>query len=158
MKTLIVAYALLITYAPTGVYVSSSPGKVTSAEQDTVDAVNAYRKKFKLAALEIDPILMKVARARVSVYTHKHPKYGWSWEHAKAWGFSGRCTDNFAKGYDDGPNAVAGWSRDYGHAIQMQGYFKMNGQWVNYHFNKIGVAIDQRSKQCIAIFGVDDRN
>lgn len=169
--TIFYTYALLVTYAfpvfavdppphPTPdvihvVYAKYTVGstKVTPAEQATIDAVNDYRKKYRLPPMKADPILMAVAKARVKTFAHRQPPYGWSWEHAAKWGFQGTCADNLAKGYDDGPDAVAGWSRDVGHARQMRGYFKLNGQWEDRHFDKIGVAIDHQSKQCIAIFG-----
>jgi hypothetical protein len=46
---------------------------------------------------------------------------------------------------------VQGWATSDGHARQMRGYFKMNGRWQNYDFDRIGVGISGR--KYIAIFG-----
>jgi uncharacterized protein YkwD len=58
---------------------------------------------------------------------------------------------------DETPDeAVEGWAHSrVGHAQQMKGKFKTNGQFVDYHFDKVGVA--QSGKNWIAIFERGDK-
>jgi hypothetical protein len=125
-----------------------------------VDAINEYRADRELPLLEPDPILMRVARQRVDVFDHCHPRHGWVQSHAKLCGFRGFATDNLAQGHPSPETAVgdsrSGWGcevpgRSVGHDKQMKGYAKINGRWVNRRFNRVGVA--NRDRNWIAVFG-----
>ena len=132
---------------------AKSAVRISSSEERLVDAVNAYRKKKGLEPLKVDPVLMKVGRHAAPYFNHKiHGK--WCWTRAHEAGFSGWATDDIANGYESPEDAVQGWATSDGHARQMRGYFKMNGQWVNYKFNRIGVGISGR--KYIAVFGRDE--
>ena len=75
-------------------------------------------------------------------------------ERAHEAGFPGWASDDLADGYESPEEAVDGWATSDGHAHQMRGDFKMNGQWRNYKFNRIGVGISGR--KYIAVFGRSD--
>lgn len=127
--------------------------KLSESEQRLVKAVNAYRKKYDLEPLDVDPTLMGVARRAAPYFSHCiHGK--WCWHRAHEAGFSGWATDDIASGYESPEDAVDGWSTSDGHARQMRGYFNMNGKWCNYKFNRIGVGISGR--KYIAVFGRED--
>ena len=131
--------------------ISAKPAvRLSKNEVRLVKAVNAYREKKGLEPLTVDPILMKVARHAAPYYSHCI-NGKWCWHRAHAAGFTGWATDDIANGYESPEDAVQGWSTSDGHARQMRGYFKMNGQWCNYKFNRIGVGICGR--KYIAIFG-----
>ena len=116
-------------------------------------AVNAYREKKGLEPLTVDPILMKVGRHAAPYFSHCI-NGKWCWTRAHEAGFAGWATDDIANGYESPEDAVEGWATSDGHARQMRGYFKMNGQWCNYKFNRIGVGISGR--KYIAVFGRSD--
>jgi uncharacterized protein YkwD len=120
-----------------------------------VKAVNAHRAKHRLAPLEVDPILMNVARRSAPHYSHVI-NGKWCWHRTHQAGFRGWATDDIANGYLTPEDAVEGWATSHGHAMQMRGYFKMNGRWQNYRFNRIGVGISGR--KYIAIFGRADES
>jgi hypothetical protein len=134
--------------------------ELSETEARMVRAINAYRADRDLPPLEPDPVLMHVARERVDVYDHCHPRHGWVGPHAKRRGFRGFATDNLAQGHPT-PEAVvgcgrSGWGcetpgRTVGHDMQMKGYAKINGRWVNRHCNRVGVA--RRGRNWIAVFG-----
>jgi uncharacterized protein YkwD len=81
---------------------------LTTTEARFVRAINRYRERFDLPLLEPDPILFRVARARVRYLdeqrpaddpTHNHRALGkWCWHHAQDEGFGGWATDNLAMG------------------------------------------------------------
>lgn len=123
----------------------------TETEEKMVAAINQYRTTYKLPPLEVDPILMRVARDRAPYFTHRHDGR-WMWDEAKRYGFKGFATDNLAQGYLTPKDAVRGWETSpMGHAMQMRGYFRMNGKWENRRFDRVGVA--RQGKNWIAIFG-----
>lgn len=124
--------------------------RLNKCEQQLVKAVNAYRAKHDLEPLEVDPILMKVARSSAPHFSHCI-NGKWCWHRTREAGFEGWATDDIANGYECPEDAVQGWATSDGHARQMRGYFKMNGQWRNYKFNRIGVGISGR--KYIAVFG-----
>lgn len=127
--------------------------RLSKSEERLVKAVNAYRAKKGLEPLTVDPILMKVGRHAAPYYSHCiHGK--WCWTRAREAGFAGWATDDIANGYESPEDAVQGWSTSDGHARQMRGYFKMNGKWCNYKFNRIGVGIC--GCKYIAVFGRSD--
>ncbi len=129
---------------------SPPAGRLSENEQRLVKAVNAYRDKRGLEPLTVDPTLMKVARNAAPYFSHCiHGK--WCWDRAHEAGFTGWASDDIASGYESPEDAVEGWSTSDGHAHQMRGDFKMNGQWRNYKFNRIGVGISGR--KYIAVFG-----
>src|SRR5262249_48728324 len=101
---------------------------------------NSYRKKNDLAPLAVDPKLMQVARNAAPYFSHCI-NGKWCWDRAHQAGFPGWASDDVASGYESPEDAVVGWSHSDGHAHQMRGDFKMNGQWHNYRFNRIGVGI-----------------
>jgi uncharacterized protein YkwD len=129
---------------------AKSAVQLTSKEQRLVKAVNAYRKKYDLEPLKIDPKLMKVARDAAPHFSHCI-NGTWCWDRAHKAGFTGWASDDLANGYESPEDAVDGWATSDGHAHQMRGDFKMNGKWRNYKFNRIGVGICGR-KYC-AVFG-----
>jgi len=124
--------------------------RLSSKEERLVKAVNAYRAKHDLEPLTVDPILMKVARNAAPYFSHCI-NGKWCWHRAHECGFKGHATDDIANGYETPEEAVDGWATSDGHARQMRGYFKMNGRWCNYRFNRIGVGICGR--KYIAVFG-----
>ena len=135
----------------------STPAKpavrLTNNEDRLVKAVNAYRAKKGLEPLEVDPVLMKVGRQAAPYFSHQ-VNGKWCWTRAHEAGFPGWATDDIANGYESPEDAVQGWATSDGHAHQMRGDFKMNGQWRNYKFNRIGVGISGR--KYIAVFGRSD--
>jgi uncharacterized protein YkwD len=129
--------------------------KLSKDETRMIESINEYRAKYKLPALEMDPTLTKVARYRAPHFTHNY-QGRWIWDECKRYGFDGRTTDNLAQGHESPQDAVAGWAHSpVGHARQMLGQFKMNGKWVDYRFDKVGVA--RSGKNWIAIFGKSDK-
>jgi uncharacterized protein YkwD len=126
---------------------------LSRSEDRLVKAVNAYRQRHNLEPLRVDPILMRVARHAAPHFSHR-VNGKWCWQRARSAGFSGWATDDIANGYPNPEDAVEGWATSHGHAMQMRGYFKMNGRWCNYCFNRIGVGVAGR--KYIAIFGRDD--
>ncbi len=135
----------------------------TPLEMRIFVAINKYRADRNLPNLELDPVLMEVARQRVGVFDHNHPRYGWVRDHAWREGFNGFASDNLAMGYATPEaavgNAMSGWGDErqghtVGHDMQMKGWSKINGHWVNQHFDRVGVAVDGR--KYIAVFGTLD--
>jgi uncharacterized protein YkwD len=127
--------------------------RLSESEDRLVKAVNAYRKKKGLEPLTVDPILMKVGRHAAPYFNHQ-VNGKWCWTRAHEAGFPGWASDDLANGYESPEEAVDGWATSDGHAHQMRGDFKMNGQWRNYKFNRIGVGINGR--KYIAVFGRSD--
>lgn len=125
--------------------------KLSATESSMVDAINSYRAGYHLPPLRPDSTLERVARLRVPVFNHCHPRYGWSNEHAHREGFNGPVSDNLAQGYSDGPDSVVGWTHSDGHARQMRGQMRINDCWVDQHFNCVGVA--RCNGNFIAVFG-----
>lgn len=128
---------------------------LSTDESRMVTAINEYRANYKLPPLTIDPLLERLARKRVRIFSHQ--AFGmWSWEHAHREGFPGpvlntTVTDNLSKGVS-ATESVSGWAQTTdGHADQMRGKAKMNGRWENCHFNLCGVA--HQGANSIAIFG-----
>jgi uncharacterized protein YkwD len=128
---------------------------LSKCEQRMVDAINEYRARYELPPLAVDPILMCVARQRVGCFSHNHPRYGWPWQHAKRCGFAGPATDNLCRSHASPiapEEAVDGWAQSHvGHAEQMRGLMKINDEWVDQKFNRLGVA--QRGCDSVAVFG-----
>jgi uncharacterized protein YkwD len=122
-------------------------------EERLVKAVNVYRKKKGLEPLTVDPILMKVGRHAAPYFNHQVDGK-WCWTRAHEAGFPGWASDDLANGYESPEEAVDGWATSDGHAHQMRGDFKMNGQWRNYKFNRIGVGIS--GHKYVAVFGRSD--
>jgi uncharacterized protein YkwD len=129
--------------------------QLSQLEHRLVKAVNAHRAKHRLAPLTVDPILMRVARRSAPHYSHVIDGK-WCWHRTRQAGFPGWATDDIANGYPTPEEAVQGWATSHGHAMQMRGYFNMNGRWQNYRFNRIGVGISGR--KYIAIFGRADES
>jgi hypothetical protein len=138
--------------------------KVTSDEQRMVVAINKYRESFKLPPLKVDAILLRVARHRVRQFNH-HAFGQWSWEEARQAGFDGPVTDNLSQGDESPEDCVFGWgtwedrreARTHeviGHDHQLRGERKLNGKWLDCHFNVVGVA--HAGNNYIAIFGRTD--
>jgi uncharacterized protein YkwD len=134
---------------------AKSAVRISKNEERLVNAVNEYRRKKGLEPLTVDPVLMKVGRNAAPYFNHCI-NGKWCWNRAHEAGFSGWATDDLANGYESPEDAVQGWSTSDGHARQMRGYFKMNGQWQNYKFNRIGVGISGR--KYIAVFGRVDES
>ena len=129
--------------------------KLSKTETQMIESINEFRAKYKLPPLTMDPTLMKVARYRAPHFTHSY-QGRWVWDEVKRFGFDGFATDDLAQGNESAEDAVGGWARSpVGHARQMLGEFKMNGKWVDYHFDKVGVA--RSGKNWIAIFGKSDK-
>jgi len=124
--------------------------QLSEKEQRLVNAVNEYREDRGLKPLKVDPILMSEARHAAPHFSHTI-NGKWCWHRCKQRGFQGWATDDIANGYPTPEDAVQGWSTSDGHARQMRGYFRMNGRWENYKFDRIGVGISGR--KYIAIFG-----
>jgi uncharacterized protein YkwD len=131
----------------------ANPIRLTSQERRLVEAVNEYRDDRGLPPLAVDPTLMRVARRSAPHFSHCI-NGKWCWHRAREAGFRGWATDNLANGYPTPEDAVQGWATSRGHAMQMRGRFKMNGQWRDYRFNRIGVGVAGR--KYIAVFGRDD--
>jgi uncharacterized protein YkwD len=124
--------------------------QLSEKEQRLVTAVNEYREKKGLEPLKVDPVLMREARCAAPHFSHCI-NGKWCWHRCRQRGFRGWATDDIANGYPTPEDAVQGWATSDGHARQMRGYFKMNGRWENYKFDRIGVGISGR--KYIAIFG-----
>jgi uncharacterized protein YkwD len=135
---------------PTKTVKAAPAVRLSSHEARLVSAVNEYREKHGLEPLKIDPILMHEARQAAPHFSHVIIGK-WCWHRCKQRGFRGWATDDIANGYSSPEDAVQGWATSDGHARQMRGYFKMNGRWQNYDFDRIGVGISGR--KYIAIFG-----
>lgn len=124
-------------------------------EAGMLSDLTAFRKRHGLPAMTVDPLLQRLARKRVTVFSHRAFKM-WSWEHAHSWGFPGPClnttvTDDLASGVP-ADDAIRAWADTTdGHADQMLGKAKMNGRWQDCHFNLCGVA--HQGANSIAIFG-----
>jgi uncharacterized protein YkwD len=131
----------------------SGAGSLSHSEKRLVKAVNAYRRRHNLEPLSVDPTLMRVARHAAPHFSHR-VNGKWCWQRAKSAGFRGWATDDIASGHPTPEDAVQGWATSHGHAMQMRGYFKMNGRWCNYRFNRLGVGVAGR--KYIAVFGRDD--
>jgi uncharacterized protein YkwD len=132
-------------------FTSQDEFKASKTEIRMVEAINAYRAEHRLPPLEMDPTLMKVARQRAPHYTHCY-QGRWIWDECKRHGFDGRTTDNLAQGQDSPEDAVDDWAHSsVGHAKQMRGLFNMNNRWVDYRFDRVGVA--RSGRNWIAIFG-----
>jgi uncharacterized protein YkwD len=126
--------------------------RLSEREHRLLEAVNDYRDQEGLEPLEVDPILMREARRSAPRFSHVI-NGKWCWQRTRQAGFPGWATDDIANGYPTPEDAVQGWATSHGHAMQMRGYFKMNGRWRNYRFNRIGVGVAGR--KYIAIFGRD---
>jgi len=174
---LIMCFVLLVVAAPALATAPSqdrsaaseddSPFRLTATEAGFVKAINSYREKYDLPALEPDATLFHVARARVPYLdanrpggagVHNHHALGmWCWEHASRDGFPGWASDNLAMGCLSPEEAVDAWGSEdndahpAGHNFQMRGLFNMNGRWQNYRYNRVGVAMS--GNRYIAIFG-----
>ncbi len=127
--------------------------RLSDTEERLVKAVNAYRAKKGLEPLTVDPVLLKVGRNAAPYFSH-NINGKWCWTRAHEAGFTGWASDDIASGYESPEDAVEGWSHSDGHAHQMRGDFKMNGEWRNYKFNRIGVGIS--GTKYIAVFGRSD--
>jgi len=158
-KLLRAALAVLISVLIVRSSLASAPQKKTPAkpavqlsekEQRLVTAVNEYREKKGLEPLKVDPVLMREARCAAPHFSHCI-NGKWCWHRCRQRGFRGWATDDIANGYPTPEDAVQGWATSDGHARQMRGYFKMNGRWENYKFDRIGVGVSGR--KYIAIFG-----
>ncbi len=130
---------------------------LSPVENRMVASINDYRADHQLAPLTADPLLQRIARARVGVFNHNHPRFGWVWSHARREGFPGQalnttCTDDLCQGAPSPEEAVNGWAHStVGHAEQMLGKAKMNGVWQDCKFNLCGVA--KQGQNYIAVFG-----
>ena len=125
--------------------------KLSKNETRMIEAINKYRAGHDLPPLTMDSTLMKVTRVTAPYFTHNY-QGRWIWDEAKRYGFDGFATDDLSQGDETPEEAVDGWAHSpVGHAQQMPGLFKMNGRFVDYHFDKVGVA--QNGKNYIAIFG-----
>lgn len=114
---------------------------LTELEYGMVKATNEWRKQRGLPALAVDPILMKTARARKSIYSHTALGMN-SWTHAAKNGFRGPVTDNLTQGDRTPHGSVANLASDgpsEGHYKQLTGQVKVNGRWVDKKMNRIGV-------------------
>ncbi len=137
---------------------------LTANETRLVNAINAYRARFSLPPLAVDPQLMATARDRAPYATEasSHKVNGlWPWEDARRHGFDGFATENLAWGCTSPEEAVGtptsgGWGdsrpgHTVGHDLQMRGQFKSNGRFEDRHFDRVGVAI--RGTTYVAFFG-----
>lgn len=145
--------AILTTPSNAAIRNTTAAIRLTEREHRLVSAVNTYRQERGLAPLSVDPTLMHVARHAAPHFSHCIGGK-WCWHRAREAGFRGWASDNIANGYPTPEEAVDGWATSHGHAMQMRGRFKMNGQWRDYRFNRIGVGISGR--KYIAVFGRDD--
>lgn len=127
--------------------------RLTRQEHRLIKAVNAYRRRQRLPELTVDPTLMREARRSAPYFNHVIGGK-WCWHRCHQAGFKGWASDNIADGYPTPEEAVEGWATSHGHAMQMRGRFKMNGEWRDYRFNRIGVGISGR--KYIAVFGRDN--
>jgi hypothetical protein len=142
-----------------------APGPSDGAESRTppgmLNALNAYRARFSLPAMHVDPILQTVAEHRVHQFSHTANGM-WSWQEATKAGFPGpsnntTVTDNLSNGCS-AVEAISGWASEdndqgggIGHNRQMRGEAKMNGRWLNCKFNVCGLA--HHGPNTIAVFG-----
>lgn len=131
----------------------ASPVPLSPAESRLVEAVNGYRARHELPPLVVDPVLQRVARERAPFFTHCPRGLGWAWDHARRAGYRGFATDNLAQGDLRPEEAVGGWARSDGHARQMRGLRKLNGQWLDFGARRIGVGI--RGRTYVAVFGAE---
>lgn len=136
--------------------IAKPTASLSSDESRMVAAINTYRANYKLLPLSADPLLETIARQRVGVFNHNHPRFGWVWQQAHRQGFPGpalitTCTDNLTQGQTSPDEVAAGWATSDGHARQMRGQASMNGAWQECHFNLCGVA--HEGQNYIAVFG-----
>ena len=129
--------------------------KLSQLEHRLVKAVNAHRAKHRLAPLERRPSLNACCATFGAPLQPRHRRQMVLASDSPS-RFPGWATDDIANGYLTPEEAVEGWATSHGHEMQMRGYFKMNGRWQNYRFNRIGVGISGR--KYIAIFGRADES
>ena len=162
MKTRVLPTYFAVLFVAMGTHSSfAAPGdggdkpsvRLTKHEHRLVTAVNEYRDEKGLPPLSVDPTLMRVARRAAPHFSHCI-NGKWCWHRAREAGFRGWATDDLANGYPTPEDAVQGWATSDGHARQMRGYFKLNGRWRNYRFNRIGVGVSGR--KYIAVFGREE--
>jgi uncharacterized protein YkwD len=146
----LIVCTLLVRFVDAAEQINRKQIRLSNLEHRLVSAVNAHRARHNLEPLSVDPTLMHVARQSAPHFSHQ-VNGKWCWHRCRDAGFSGWATDDIANGYLTPEDAVQGWATSHGHAMQMRGYFKMNGRWQNYRFNRIGVGISGR--KYIAIFG-----
>lgn len=130
---------------------TSNGASLSSDESRMVASINNWRTARNLEPLAADPLLVRIARARVGVFNHNHPRFGWSWQQAHREGFNGPVTDNLTQGQTSPEEVADGWGSSPGHAKQMEGFTKLNGQWIDQRFNLCGVA--HQGQNYIAVFG-----
>ncbi len=146
-KYLIVVFALLCGSA----YAEEQAVQLSKDETRMVTAINKYREQHKLPALVADNKLEQAARARVPHYTHCY-QGRWMWDEVKRYGFKGFATDNLCQGATSPEESVDGWIHSkVGHANQLRGQRELNGKWIEYGCNRIGVA--HQGQNWIAVFG-----
>ena len=135
------------------------PNKPLSREERLVIAVNSYRAYFSLPPLQRNARLDQCARRRLAFATRNqsHCLGGcWPWDDARRYGFSD-ATEDLAWGYSTPESCVgtlsSGWGNQHGigHDMQLRGYRKINGCWVEMHYTEIGVAISGTTY--VAMFG-----
>jgi uncharacterized protein YkwD len=148
-----VCIAILAQHAYSAPPAEDNAVPLNQLEHRLVKAVNAHRAKHRLPPLSVDPVLMRVGRRSAPHFSHVIDGK-WCWHRTRQAGFRGWATDDIANGYSTPEDAVQGWATSHGHEMQMRGYFRMNGRWQNYRFNRIGVGISGR--KYIAIFGRAD--
>lgn len=111
-------------------------------------AVNQYRALHYLLPLSIDPVLQRAAEQGVMkvILPVEGVNDVWIAEHdhglveSYCGGFRGAHSHNISF-YDlSSEDAVAGWSRDEGHKMQMLGFMKSDGRWLDQKFNVCGCA------------------
>jgi uncharacterized protein YkwD len=145
---------LAFLFAITSIVMATGPGVYADREELAMAArINQIRENHNKEPLRLDPILMQVAHRRCHAYNHcQNGK--WMWDACRDAGYSGKwASDDIAKGYMSGEEAVDGWETSDGHLRQMLGQFRMDNRWQDYHFCRLGVAYDFSNRTYIAVFG-----
>ena len=143
-----------------------SPYQVAPDELGLIRSINSTREKYKLKPMLVDPILMEMARKRISHVDmhHRGDQDGWNhralglWpaENATRMGFHGFATENLAMGESSPEEAVKDWMSlpSVGHREQILDMSKLNGKFVKRGYNRIGAA--SLGRNYIVVFGVKD--
>lgn len=96
-------------------------GELTPGETKLIELTNAERKKLKLPALQVDPVLLKLARAHAAMMArldkigHDLDGKTFSQRMEQAGYPASRAGENVAEGHRTPAEAVAGWLQSPGH-------------------------------------------
>ncbi len=110
---------------------------LTKDEQETLDLINAERKKAGLASLKIDSELQNVARTKAkdlvdnNYFAHNSPTYGTPFEMMKSFGIKYKTAGENIAGNSTNSGAVKAWMNSEGHRANI----------LNSSYNYTGLAV-----------------